>query len=56
MIEMNKAMITANNSELVPDLMLEGMIMRMPRGMILTSKQICRCLLMNLRKLNICIH
>jgi outer membrane protein TolC len=38
MIEMNKAMITANNSELVPDLMLEGMIMRMPRGMILTSK------------------
>jgi len=38
MIEMNNAMITANNSELVPDLMLEGMIMRMPRGMILTSK------------------
>jgi outer membrane protein, heavy metal efflux system len=38
MIEMNKAMITANNSELIPDLMLEGMIMRMPRGMILTSK------------------
>ncbi len=38
MIEMNKAMITANNSELVPDLMLEGMIMRMPKGMILTAQ------------------
>jgi outer membrane protein TolC len=38
MIEMNKAMVNANNSELVPDLMVEGMVMRMPRGMILTSK------------------
>jgi outer membrane protein TolC len=38
MIEMNEAMVNANNSELVPDLMVEGMLMRMPRGMILTSK------------------
>jgi len=38
MIEMNKAMITANNRELIPDLMVQGMIMRMPRGMILTSR------------------
>jgi outer membrane protein TolC len=38
MIEMNKAMIEANNSEKIPDLMVQGMFMRMPRGMILTSK------------------
>ncbi|MEB2297941.1 MAG: TolC family protein, partial [Ignavibacteria bacterium] len=38
MIEMNKAMVNANNSELVPDLMIEGMFMRMPQGMILTSQ------------------
>jgi len=38
MIEMNKAMIDANNRELIPDLMVQGMIMRMPQGMILTSK------------------
>lgn len=38
MIEMNKAMITANNKELIPDLMIQGMLMRMPRGMILTSQ------------------
>jgi len=38
MIEMNKAMINANNRELIPDLMVQGMFMRMPRGMILTSK------------------
>jgi len=38
MIEMNKAMIDANNRELIPDLMVQGMIMRMPLGMILTSK------------------
>jgi outer membrane protein TolC len=37
MIDMNKAMITANNKELIPDLMVQGMLMRMPRGMILTS-------------------
>lgn len=38
MIEMNQAMIVANNKELIPDLMVQGMLMRMPRGMILTSK------------------
>src|SRR5574338_608817 len=38
MIEMNKAMINANNKELIPDLMVQGMLMRMPRGMILTSQ------------------
>jgi outer membrane protein TolC len=38
MIEMNRAMITANNKELIPDLMVQGMLMRMPRGMVLTSK------------------
>jgi outer membrane protein TolC len=37
MIEMNRAMIIANNKELIPDLMVQGMMMRMPRGMILTS-------------------
>ncbi|RJP70275.1 MAG: TolC family protein [Ignavibacteriales bacterium] len=38
MIDMNKAMIDANNRELIPDLMVQGMLMRMPRGMLLTSK------------------
>ncbi len=38
MIEMNQAMIDANNRELIPDLMVQGMFMRMPQGMILTSK------------------
>jgi len=38
MIEMNKAMIDANNRELIPDLMIQGMLMRMPRGMLITSK------------------
>jgi len=38
MIEMNKAMINANKKELIPDLMVQGMLMRMPRGMILTSQ------------------
>ena len=38
MIEMNKAMITSNNKELIPDLMVQGMLMRMPRGMVLTSQ------------------
>lgn len=38
MIDMNKAMIDANNLELIPDLMVQVMLMRMPRGMILTSK------------------
>lgn len=38
MIDMNRAMIIANNKELIPDLMLQGMIMRMPQGMILTEQ------------------
>ena len=42
MIEMNKAMIDANSRELIPDLMVQGMLMRM-RGMILTSKAIFQC-------------
>lgn len=37
MIDMNKAMITANNKELIPDLMVQGMLMRMPKGMVLTA-------------------
>ncbi|MBK8943653.1 MAG: TolC family protein [Ignavibacteriae bacterium] len=37
MIDMNKAMIIANNKELIPDLMVQGMLMRMPKGMVLTS-------------------
>jgi len=35
MIEMKNAMIEANNRELIPDLMVQEMFMRMPRGMIL---------------------
>lgn len=38
MVKMNRAMIDANDRELIPDLMVQGMLMRMPRGMILTSK------------------
>ncbi|MCX8010076.1 MAG: TolC family protein [Ignavibacteria bacterium] len=38
MISMNEAMIEANNRELIPDLMIQGMFMRMPKGMYLTSK------------------
>jgi len=38
MIEMNKNEIDANRRELIPDLMFSGMIMRMPKGMILTTK------------------
>jgi len=38
MVDMNKAMIDANSRELIPDVMVQGMLMRMPRGMILTSK------------------
>lgn len=38
MIEMNKAMAEANNKDRIPDLMVQAMIMRMPQGMILTSK------------------
>ena len=38
MIEMNKSEIIANDKEKIPDLMLQGMLMRMPKGMPLTSK------------------
>ncbi len=38
MREMLEAEIKANNAELIPDLMLEGMIMRMPQGMLVTEK------------------
>ncbi len=38
MIDMNLAMKTANDKGLIPDLMVQGMIMRMPQGMILTEK------------------
>ena len=38
MIEMNKSEIIANDKEKIPDLMLQGMFMRMPKGMPLTSK------------------
>jgi outer membrane protein TolC len=37
MIEMNKLDIIANNTDKSPDLMLQGMVMRMPRGMIITA-------------------
>jgi len=36
--EMNQLQIEANNKELIPDLMIGGMLMRMPQGMPLTSK------------------
>jgi outer membrane protein, heavy metal efflux system len=39
MKEMNEAEITVANRELIPDLMLQAMVMRMPNGMILTSGQ-----------------
>ena len=37
MKEMNEAEITAAKRELIPDVMLQAMIMRMPNGMILTG-------------------
>lgn len=37
MIAMNEAELSVNDSELIPDLMIGGMFMRMPRGMILTT-------------------
>ncbi|MCC6395816.1 MAG: TolC family protein [Bacteroidetes bacterium] len=37
MAEMNEAMIEAAEKELIPDLMVQAMVMRMPNGMILTS-------------------
>jgi len=38
MMAMNQAMLKSNGKDLIPDLMLQAMIMRMPQGMILTSK------------------
>jgi outer membrane protein TolC len=38
MIKMNEYQSVSNNKELVPDLMVQGMLMRMPQGMLLTSK------------------
>src|ERR1035437_4370136 len=38
MIKMSELEIYANNKELMPDIMLQGIVMRMPRGMILTTK------------------
>jgi outer membrane protein TolC len=38
MVMMNKAEITANEKELIPDLMVGGMVMRMPKGMLVTTK------------------
>jgi outer membrane protein TolC len=38
MIKMSELEVHANNKEYVPDLMLQGMVMRMPRGMIVTTK------------------
>jgi len=38
MIEMNELELNVNSKERIPDLMLQGMIMRMPRGMFVTSK------------------
>jgi outer membrane protein TolC len=37
MKEMNEAMIVSVQKELIPDLMVQAMVMRMPNGMILTS-------------------
>ena len=37
MVKMNKLDIIANDKDKSPDLMLQGMIMRMPRGMIVTA-------------------
>ncbi|MDR3610305.1 MAG: TolC family protein [Ignavibacteriaceae bacterium] len=38
MLKMSELEMHANNKELIPDLMIEGMVMRMPRGMLLTTK------------------
>ncbi|MCE1189335.1 MAG: TolC family protein [Ignavibacteria bacterium] len=37
MIDMKKAEAAANRRELIPDLMLQAMVMRMPKGMIVTT-------------------
>jgi outer membrane protein TolC len=38
MIRMDELEKTANNKELIPDIMVQGMVMRMPQGMLLTTK------------------
>lgn len=38
MAMMNRAEIVANDKELIPDLMIGGMLMRMPNGMTVTTK------------------
>lgn len=38
MADMNKTMIAANEKERIPDLMVQGMVMRQPQGMVLTTK------------------
>jgi outer membrane protein TolC len=38
MIKMSELEVYANNKELIPDVMVQGMVMRMPRGMIITTK------------------
>jgi outer membrane protein, heavy metal efflux system len=37
MMEMNEAMIVSARKDLIPDLMVQAMVMRMPNGMVLTS-------------------
>ncbi len=37
MTEMNEAMIVSARKDLIPDLMVQAMVMRMPNGMLLTS-------------------
>ncbi|MGE5679788.1 MAG: TolC family protein [Bacillota bacterium] len=38
MVEMNKAMLKANEKDRIPDLMVQAMVMRQPQGMPLTTK------------------
>src|ERR1035437_994324 len=38
MIKMSELEVYANNKEYIPDIMVQGMVMRMPQGMILTTK------------------
>jgi len=38
MIKMNEYQSASNSKEMFPDLMLQGMVMRMPQGMLLTTK------------------
>lgn len=38
MMQMNQLDINANSKELIPDIMVQGMLMRMPKGMIVTTQ------------------